>query len=104
MVVTGAAVEGVSPKIDVKRMVWLCSGQEHAALDWHGQGHHGHLALCLLLCAGHTKPAFMTAITFKIKVNYLVLITSLLSSGGSSGGCLGVVKAASLAVDPSPAM
>ena len=85
-------------------MAWLYSGQEHAALDWHGQGHHGHLARCLLLRAEHTEPTVMAEITFKINVNYLVLTTSLLSSGGSSGGCLVVVKAASLGADPSPAL
>ena len=31
-VVAGAAAEGVSPEIDVRRMMWLCSKQEHTAL------------------------------------------------------------------------
>ena len=84
-------------------MVWLYSRQEHAAVDWHGQGYHGNLVRCLLLCAEHAEPAFVTKIMFKRKVNYLVLIASLLSSGGSSGSCLVVVKAVSLAADPSPA-
>ena len=84
-------------------MVWLCSGQEHAVRNCCGQEHYGHLARSLLLRAGYAKPAFMSTITFKINVNYSVLITSLLYSGKSSSDCRVVVKAVSLSVDPFPA-
>ena len=76
-VVAGAAAEGVSPEIDVRTQ------KDGVALFKDNSMQRAtrvNKDITGIWCAGHIKPAFRATIMFKINVNYLVLITSLLQT------------------------